>query len=120
MQEFNRAAYHKRDSGSSVHSGSGTRSSVRSSVRALLPWRRKNRVASYADMDDPQCSSVFDAAVEAEEETRRASNLTLGNQARCWGVLWGARRWGPVGVGRRGGRLRRRCGPESRQGQQRA
>ena len=106
------AALHKRDSGGSSHSGlsgSGTRESVRSSVRALervLPWRRKNRVASFGEFEEqlPR-GSVFSGSVAdtlAEEEAmRRASSLTLGNQVGRGGAGAGAGR----GARRVAGRL---------------
>lgn len=72
-----------RDSSGSINSGgsSTARESTRSSV---LPWRRKNRVASYTDFDETvERGSVYDGSgAEADEAAKRASGLSLGNQVR--------------------------------------
>ncbi|GAB4818740.1 hypothetical protein N2152v2_005786 [Parachlorella kessleri] len=87
-QEYNRAVNNlvKRDSSGSSSRPSGThatRDSVRSSVRVLdrmMPWRNKNRVASYVDADDALARDSVVEGMTEEEAQKRASTLSISNQ----------------------------------------
>ena len=76
----------KRDSSGSSSRPSGVsanRDSVRSSVRVLdrmLPWRNKNRVASYVEADDALARDSMVEGITEEEAQKRASTLSISNQ----------------------------------------